>query len=87
MEIETNGISNFLGNTQSNQLKSATSCSKNQDVASVKVDCGALIDQAQKTPNTDPKKIQDASELLLSGQLESYENIILAAENIINFDI
>jgi len=87
MEIDANGIPNFLENTQSNQLDSARTPSKNQADASLRIDCASVIDQARESPKADPEKIQNARELLLSGQLESRENINLAAQNIGTFGI
>jgi len=59
---------------------------KNADV-SVQVDYASLIEEAAKGPKTDTRLIQRARELLLSGQLESSQNVREAAEIIIKFGI
>ena len=59
---------------------------KNADV-SVQVNYASLIEEAVKSPKTDPQLIQSARKLLLSGQLESSQNIRKAAESIIKFGI
>ena len=50
--------------------------------ASLQVNYASLINEATQIPQTDTEAVQRAQELLLSGQLESPENIRAAAENI-----
>lgn len=59
---------------------------KDADV-SVQVNYASLIEKAAKKPKTDPQLIQRARKLLLSGQLETSQNIREAAESIIKFGI
>ena len=54
---------------------------------SVQVKYAFLIEKAMQQPQTDTQLIQRARDLLLSGQLESPENIRRAAENIVKFGI
>lgn len=55
--------------------------------ASLQVNYASLIEKAKQAQPPDPMAIQRARELLLSGQLESPENIREAAENIVKFGI
>lgn len=54
---------------------------------SLQFDYVALIDKAMQSRPADTKAVEYARELLLSGQLESPENIQAAAEEIINYGI
>ena len=54
---------------------------------SVQVNYASLIDRAMQASQTDADVVGAARKLLLSGQLESPENIRAAAENIIKFGI
>ena len=87
MKIETNGIQDFLGKSPPNQLNSARALSNGDADASLQADYASLIDQATQIPHTDTSAVQQAQQLLLSGQLESPENIQAAAENIVKFGI
>lgn len=58
----------------------------NADV-SVQVDYAALIEQAMEQQQADAQAVERARQLLLSGQLESPQNIREAAENIVKFGI
>ncbi|MHC4622272.1 MAG: hypothetical protein ACYS4W_00040 [Planctomycetota bacterium] len=87
MEIDVNGIQDFCENSSSRQLNPARALSDNKIDASLRVNYASLIDEAMQTPHADASTIQQAQELLLSGQLESPENIREAAENIIRFGI
>lgn len=87
MKIETNGIQDFLGKSPPKQLNSAGALSNNDADASLRANYASLIDEATQIPDTDTNTVQQAQQLLLSGQLESPENIRAAAENIITFGI
>ncbi len=87
MEIDTNQIQGFLEKPSLSQPGSAKALPNNDADASLQVDFASLIDQANQTPQEDTEAVQRAQELLLSGQLDSPENIQAAAENIINFGI
>ena len=58
----------------------------NADV-SVQVDYAHLIEQAMEQQQADAQAVERARQLLLSGQLESPQNIREAAENIVKFGI
>ena len=58
----------------------------NVDV-SVQVEYAHLIEQAMEQQQADAQAVERARQLLLSGQLESPQNIRQAAENIVKFGI
>jgi hypothetical protein len=60
---------------------------KTGDDVSVQVDYASLIEQALQTPQDEALRIQQARELLLSGELESPQRIREAAENILKFGV
>ena len=59
---------------------------KDEDV-SVQVNYASLIEKAMQEPENDAQRVHKARELLLSGKLESTENIRQAAENIVKYGI
>ncbi len=86
-KVNTSQIQGFPEKTPSRQPNSAAALTGNNTDVSVQVDYASFIDRAMQTPQTDTQAVQRAGELLLSGQLESPENIRKAAKNIIEFDI
>ena len=86
-KVDTNQIQNFLEKTPSKLPGSTPAVSGNDADVSVQVDYASFIDAAMQAPKTDSQAIEKARQLLLSGQLESPENIKQAAENIITFGI
>jgi len=54
---------------------------------SVQVNYAFLIEKALQQPEGDDQLVERARDLLLSGQLESQENIRQAAENIITLGV
>jgi prophage DNA circulation protein len=86
-KIDTNQIPDFMEKPLSQQPDSAKAAQNNKVDASLQVDYASLIEKAKQAPETDAKAVQQARELLLSGQLESPENIRAAAENIIKFGV
>jgi hypothetical protein len=63
-----------------------TSAQINTD-ASINVQNASLLDSALNGAQTDPNLVAQAKEALLSGRLDTYENILQAAENIIKFGV
>jgi hypothetical protein len=55
--------------------------------ASLDVKYESLIEKAMQTPTENPSAVEQAKQLLLSGQLDNPENIRAAAEAIIKFGI
>ena len=54
---------------------------------SVQVDYASLIEQATQPPQEDAQLVEKARSLLLSGQLETLQNIREAAENMVKFGV
>ncbi|HUV65092.1 MAG TPA: hypothetical protein VMW24_14440 [Sedimentisphaerales bacterium] len=71
----------------SGQANQPRTLPKAGDDVSVQVDYASLIEQAMQAPQDDALRIQQARDLLLSGELESPQNIREAAENILNFGV
>lgn len=86
-KIDNNQIQDLSEKLSSRQHNSAGTLSNIGEDVSVQVDYASLIDKAAQTPQTDTRDVQRAQELLLSGQLETPENIREAAEDIIKFGI
>ncbi|MBA7695909.1 hypothetical protein ES703_104550 [subsurface metagenome] len=86
-KIDANQIADILGKSSSKQPDSAKTPTNDGVDASLQVNYASLIEKAKQTSQTDPKAVQLAEELLLSGQLESPENTRAAAEDIITFGI
>ena len=86
-EVDTNQNRDFLEKSSSRQPNSAKVLPNDEADVSVQVNYASLIDNAMQSPPTDTQAVQRARELLLSGQLESPENVREAAENIVNFGI
>jgi len=87
MKIESNGIQDFFEKPQSKQTGSARALSNQDADASLRVNYAFIMDKAKQIPPPDTKSVQQARELLLSGRLESPQNIRKASENIIRFGI
>ncbi len=81
----------------SNQPLYEPGTSKQQDIrkvsaqinmdASVHFDNAPLLDSAMQNTQTDPNLVAQAREALLSGKLDSFDNILQAAENIAKFGV
>ncbi len=71
----------------SGQPNSARALPNKDEDVSVQVNYASLIEKAMQEPEGDAQRVQKARELLLSGQLESAENIRQAAENIVKYGI
>jgi len=85
-KINNNNIQNILGLTSPMQSGPAAAPNKNED-ASLQVDYAAIIDKAVQAQQTDAEAVQRAKELLMSGRLESLQNIRSAAENILELGV
>lgn len=85
--VDNNQVPDVL--KESSGLQSSPSdISANTGVdASLQVSYGSLIEQAKQLPPEDTSVVQQARELLSSGQLDSPQNIRKAAEAIITFGI
>jgi hypothetical protein len=85
-KIKNNQISNILKES-SKQLDSSKSSENTQADALLQVSHDSLIEQAKQVPSEDENAVQKARQLLLSGQLDTPENIRAAAEAIVKFGI
>ncbi len=86
-KVDSNQIQGFLEKSSSRQPNSAAALPGNEADVSIQVNYSTFIDRAIQAPQTDSQAVQQARELLLSGQLENPENIQQTAENIITFGI
>jgi hypothetical protein len=85
-KINNNQFQQFVKNVQpdaQNKIKNDIT----SESASASVSCDKLITQAQQMDTQDTQAVQNARKLLLSGQLDSPENIKKAAENILKFGV
>jgi len=80
-------MQSFFQKPQPNSRNTARVLSNEDADASLRVDYASLIDKAVQIPEADSAAVQQARELLLSGELESPKNIRKAAENIVRFGI
>jgi hypothetical protein len=87
MKIDANGIQDFIEKPQAPQVNKANAPSRNAPDASLQVNSASIIEQAGQIPQVDVEAVQRARQMLLSGQLESPQNIQAAAENIARFGI
>ncbi len=85
MKIETGGIQNFYDNSQTGQTKPARQISDIDADASLGINYTQIIETALNTQTQDPDAVQKAKDLLLSGNLDSPQNIRDAAVNIMKF--
>ena len=86
-KVDTNQINSFLEKSSSRLPNNAAALPGNDAAVTIQVDYASFIENALKIPQTDSQVVEQAKELLLSGQLDSPENIISAAENMINLGI
>jgi len=73
--------------SSSGKPKSSGALPGNDMDVDVQVDYGSLVEKAMQEPPADPQVVQNARDLLLSGELESPDRIRKAAENIVQFGI
>ncbi|RKY24910.1 MAG: hypothetical protein DRP62_02625 [Planctomycetota bacterium] len=86
-KIDTNQIPDFWEKSLPRQSEPAKAVPNNKADASLQSNYASLLEKAKNIPEADAKTAQRAQELLLSGQLESFENIRAAAENIVKFGV
>ena len=85
-KINNNPVQQFVKNEQletQNKIKNGVS----NDSVKTSVSCEKLLAQAQQLDTQDNQAVENARILLLSGQLDTPENIKKAAENILKFGI
>lgn len=86
-KIDNNQIPNFLSESSAKQADTSNGSSETQVDASLQVSYDSLIEEAKQLPKEDTEALQRAQQLLLSGQLDSPENIRKTAENIAKFGV
>ena len=86
-KIGSNPISDCLGKTPNKQDGAEAAPAASGADASLEVDFGSLIDKAAEAQSSDAKAVERAKALLDNGQLDSEENILEAADNILKLGI
>ncbi len=86
-KIENNQVPNILKESSAMQSGPSNTPAKTGLDALLQVSYDSLIEQAKQIPPEDNSVVQQARELLLSGQLDNPENIRAAAEAIVTFGI
>ncbi len=86
-KINNNQVPDILKESSSRQPEPSGDPVDNQVDASLQVTYDSLIEKAKEMPAEDTDAVERARRLLLSGRLESPENIRAAAENIAEFGI
>lgn len=81
--IDPNKIQDLLGKSSFKQPDSIKATLKSDLEVSLQVDYASIIKEAMQIPRGNTEAVKQAQKLLLSGQLEEYENIQAAADNII----
>ena len=87
MKIDTNGIQDFLEKSAPGQLDTSKTRPSDEGDASLRISYASLIDQAIQEAETDVDTIQQAQELLLSGELDNPDNARTAAQDITKFGL
>jgi hypothetical protein len=77
----------FESGAQLNQLYGGRSVPDRDTDVSVRVDHANLMKMALQIPQSDSEQLERARQALLSGELESPDNILEAAENLYNFGV
>lgn len=85
-KITSNSVQNLLYNTASQQLNGLKTNSSRPGVE-ISGEMENLIKKVASNEQNDIDAVKQARELLLSGQLETPENIQQAAENMLDFGI
>ena len=85
--INNNQLPDILKGSSFKNQKAVKAPENEQVGASVDVRYESLIEKAMQTPTENPSAVEQAKQLLLSGQLDNPENIRAAAEAMIKFGI
>lgn len=86
-KINNNQVPEILKESSSRQPELSSEPPETQVDASLQVTYDSFIEKAKELPPQDGDAVERARRLLLSGELESPENIRAAAENIAKFGI
>jgi hypothetical protein len=85
-KIDNNKVSDVLKDISKQSGPSAPKAD-NQPDASLQITHQAIIEQAGQVPSQDVNAVEEARKLILSGQLDTPENIRAAAQNIAKFGV
>ncbi len=85
--INNNPVANLAEKTASYMSNIPKTITDNGVPVTLQAEYADLIDKAAQATSDDINAVEQAKKLLLSGKLESPENIQSAAENIIKFGI
>ena len=85
-KINNNPIQQFVKPVQP-ETQTRIKSNVNSDSVRASVSCDKLLTQAQQLDTEDNHAVQNARKLLLSGQLDTPENIRKATENILKFGV
>ncbi|MGD0785616.1 MAG: hypothetical protein ABR969_07360 [Sedimentisphaerales bacterium] len=86
-KIENNQVPDILKESSSKPSESSKGSANNLTDASLQISNSSLIEQAKQVPTEDANVVQQARQLLLSGKLDTPENIRAAAEAIVKFGV
>lgn len=86
-KIENNQVPDILKELSSKPSESSKGSANNLTDASLQISNSSLIEQAKQVPTEDANVVQQARQLLLSGKLDTPENIRAAAEAIVKFGV
>ncbi len=86
-KIVNNQVPDILKESSAVQSSSSNTPANAKLDASLQVSYDSLIEQAMQVPPEDTDVVQQARELLSSGQLDNPENIQAAAEAIVKYGI
>ncbi len=86
-KVNNNPVADLLKEVTAKQADSSGVSKNNTADASLQVSHEAVIEQAQQATAEDAGAVERARQLILSGQLDSPENIRKAAENIVKFGV
>jgi hypothetical protein len=87
VNINASQVGPTLGKTSLSSPDAANKPAPGDTDATLQVNFADLINQAKESATTDTNAVEEAKELLLSGQLTSPENVCSAAEDILCFGI
>ncbi|MBW8001554.1 MAG: hypothetical protein FVQ80_05980 [Planctomycetes bacterium] len=86
-KINNINIQDILASSLPKQNEPNKTSSTNQADSSLQVDYASLIEKAAQVPLEDENAVQQAQQLLESGNLDTMENVRAAAQNIIDLGI
>jgi len=85
-KIDNNQVPDVLKDISKQSGPSAPKANNLED-ASLQITHQEIIEQAGQVPSQDINAVEEARKLILSGQLDTPENIRAAAENIAKFGV